>query len=190
LRETVLPTLEDKAVRGDSVRLWSAGCSGGQEPYTIAMEVLKWMPDASQLDIKILATDIDPNMIEKGNEGTYSSEDVEGIEEAQRSRFFHPIANTDNYQADDKLRQIITFRELNLFKKWPMKRKFDVIFCRNVVIYFEPEDQARLWKKFASVLEPDGWLFLGHSERLSGQAASMFNTCGITAHRMDGKHEN
>jgi len=178
----------ERAKRGDSVRLWSAGCSGGQEPYTIAMEVLEWLPDAASLDVKVLATDIDPNMVEKGQKGIYTSDDVQGIEQSLRQKYFQPVASGDQWRVKEAMRELVTFRELNLFKRWPMRRKFDVIFCRNVVIYFEIEDQVQLWQKFVSNMMPEGWLFIGHSERLSGPAADKFLTCGVTAHKLKNKN--
>ena len=186
LREKVLPELKSRAMRGDSIRIWSAGCSGGQEPYTVAMEVLEWLPDAASLDVKILATDLDPNMVEKGSRGIYAEEDVKGIEPSLRQKYFRPRDDGKSWQASDALRNLVTFKELNLFRPWPMRRKYDVIFCRNVVIYFEIEDQVQLWQKFLSNMMPEGWLFIGHSERLSGPAAEKFLTCGITAHRLSG----
>lgn len=188
LRENALPAITDRAKRGESVRLWSAGCSGGQEPYTIAMEVLEWLPDAASLDVKVLATDIDPNMVEKGRKGIYTNDDVKGIEQGLRQKYFQPEGSGDHWRVKEALHELVTFRELNLFKRWPIRRQFDVIFCRNVVIYFEIEDQVKLWQKFVSNMMPEGWLFIGHSERLSGPAADKFLTCGVTAHKLESKN--
>ena len=184
LSEEVLPTLLDRARKGERVRMWSAGCSSGQEPYSIAMTVLDAMPDAGRLDLRILATDIDSRMISTGKSGIYRDLEKAQVTEAQRRSYFSKDADgTGNWQARDHLRDLITFAELNLIGDWPMKGPFDVIFCRNVVIYFDADTQARLWSRFSKLLAPDGNLFVGHSERVSGPAASQLKLVGTTQYK-------
>lgn len=189
LRRQVLPPLIESARRGGRVRLWSAACSNGAEPYSIALTILSVLPDAASLDIKILATDIDPNMIAEGTAGTYSDAAMQPVPADLRLRWFTPSRGEEgkSWTAGDALRTLVAFRELNLIGQWPMRGKFDAIFCRNVVIYFEDDTQARLWSRFAPQLQPRGRLYIGHSERVSGPAAALFETEGITTYRLKQK---
>jgi chemotaxis protein methyltransferase CheR len=186
LRRHVLPPLMDQAKRGGRVRLWSAACSNGAEPYSIGLTVLSLLPEAANYDIKILATDIDPNMVAEGRAGTYSDSLMEPVPADQRLRWFSPSRGDKGktWTTSDALRSLIAFRELNLIGNWPMRGKFDAIFCRNVVIYFEEDTQARLWSRFLPQLNPKGRLYIGHSERVSGPAAKFFESEGITTYRV------
>ena len=182
LRDTILPPLLDAARRGGKVRIWSAACSSGQEPFSIAMTILSLMPEAADKDVKILATDIDPNMVAEGRGGTYAPHLLEGIPDAYRKRWTVPAGDGRVRMADD-LREMITFNELNLIGDWPMKGKFDAIFCRNVAIYFEDDTQARLWSRFAPLNQVNGVLYIGHSERIQGPAVSAYKPDGVTTYR-------
>jgi chemotaxis protein methyltransferase CheR len=179
MRTEVLPKLVDRAKRGGRIRLWSAACSNGQEPYSMAITVLAALPDAANLDVKILATDIDPNMVAEGRAGIYREEAIMPVPVDLRRRWFKK-AGQDRWEVADELRALVSFRELNLIGDWPMKGKFDVIFCRNVVIYFDEPTQERIWSRFAPMLEPAGTLYIGHSERVTGPAAQIFETTGLT----------
>ena len=185
LRKTVLPGLLDRARRGDEVRIWSAGCSNGQEAYSAALVILSMMPEVARYDVKILATDIDPNMIAEGRIGQYGDAALSDVPADLRKRWLHRVAADGElrWQVADDLRNLVSFRELNLFAKWPMQKQFDVIFCRNVVIYFDKTKQAELWTRFSGALKPDGWLYVGHSERVSGPATANFANEGITTWR-------
>ena len=182
LKDKVLPPLLDAARRGGKVRIWSAACSSGQEPFSIAMTILSLMPEAADKDVKILATDIDPNMVAEGRGGTYAPHLLEGIPDAYRKRWTSPAGDGRVRMADD-LREMITFNELNLIGDWPMKGKFDAIFCRNVAIYFEDDTQARLWSRFAPLNSVNGVLYIGHSERIQGPAVSAYKPDGVTTYR-------
>ncbi len=186
LKKTSLPPLLAKAARGQCVRIWSAGCSNGQEAYTIALVILSLMPNAADLDLRILASDIDPNVVEEGRAGLYEDNALTDVSQDLRRRFFTRTTQDgrDLHSVSDDMRRLVSFRELNLFAPWPMRKKFDLIFCRNVAIYFDHEHQANLWSRFASVLEPGGYLFIGHSERLSGPATDIFTNDGITTWRL------
>lgn len=185
LKSNVLPKLSDKAHSGERIRIWSAGCSGGQEPYSIAMLLLNDFRQLDNSDIKILATDIDTNMIEKGKTGIYSEEEIDGVPAEIKMRFFTHIPQYGSWKASQDLREKITFKELNLIKDWPFRGKFDVIFCRNVVIYFDAGIQADLWERFSQLLTPGGILMIGHSERLSGPANSLFTNRGLTTYQLN-----
>jgi len=186
LRKELLPRLIEVAKRGGRVRIWSAACSNGAEPYSIALTILSALPSALSYDIKVLATDIDPNMIKEGSAGVYSDGALQPVPADLRLRYFVSSRSDDGkmWQAGEALRSLITFRELNLIGSWPMRGKFDAIFCRNVVIYFEDDTQAKLWNRFVPQLSPGGRLFIGHSERLSGPAAAMFDSEAITTYRL------
>mgnify|MGYP000026376052 CR=1 FL=1 len=186
LRDQVMPKLAERARRGGRVRLWSAACSNGQEPYSMAITVLAALPEAANLDVKILATDIDPNMIAEGKAGLYREEAVEPVPLDLRRKWFRKVQNGSDvrWSVADELRELVSFRELNLIGDWPMKGKFDVIFCRNVVIYFDEPTQERIWSRFAPMLEPGGTLYIGHSERVAGPAADIFETTGLTTYAL------
>jgi len=184
LKDKVLPPLLDAARRGGKVRIWSAACSSGQEPFSIAMTILSLMPEAPDRDIKILATDIDPNMVREGRGGTYAPHLLDGVPDGYRKRWTTPSAR--GVQMADELRALITFNELNLIGDWPMKGKFDAIFCRNVAIYFEDDTQARLWSRFAPLIANNGALYIGHSERIQGPATPLFTPDGVTTYRKVG----
>ena len=187
LRTTVLPPLLDAARRGARVRLWSAACSNGSEPYSMGLVVLGLMPDAADHDVRILASDIDPVMIAEGKAGRYPASALQPAPADLVRRFFRPLGpGSDQLEAGEELRALIAFRELNLIGDWPMKGRFDAIFCRNVVIYFEDDTQSRVWSRFAPMLTPGGRLFIGHSERLIGPAAALFAPDGVTVHRLKG----
>jgi chemotaxis protein methyltransferase CheR len=188
LRSDILPPLLQAAKAGRRVRIWSAGCSKGHEPYSIAMTVLALMPDAADFDVRILATDIDTDVLEEGRAGRYDQSLVASAPQAERRRGFVPLTAADNQilSVTQEMRRLVSFRELNLIGKWPMKGSFDVIFCRNVVIYFDDETQSKIWTRFSSLLVPNGVLFIGHSERLSGPAQALFTNFGTTAYRLRG----
>ncbi|WOJ88492.1 protein-glutamate O-methyltransferase [Methylocapsa polymorpha] len=190
LAKQVLPPLLDAARHGERVRLWSAACSSGQEPYSIALTVLSLMPDAGRFDVKVLATDIDPNMLDEGQRGTYAESVLEAVPATMRARWFAPTGGgargdaSRAYCVGEALRELVAFRELNLIGPWPMKGLFQAIFCRNVAIYFDEETQAKLWSRFAPMLLPGGRLYIGHSERVTGPAAALFENEGVTAYRL------
>ena len=189
LAQEVLPPLLDAAKRGGKVRIWSAACSSGQEPYSIAVTILNLMPDAAEYDIKILASDIDPNMVATGREGVYSQDLVAGISREHLTRWFQP-AQTDRgdkaWRVGEAMRSLVAFRELNLIGDWPMKGKFDAIFCRNVVIYFEEATQSRIWARFLPLMNRGARLYIGHSERVTGPAVQQLAGDGLTTYKYSG----
>ena len=184
LREVVMPKLVERARAGGRIRLWSAACSNGQEPYSMAITVLTALPEAASLDVKILATDIDPNMVAEGKAGIYREDAVAPVPLDLRRKWFKKAGA--GWEVADDLRALVAFRELNLIGDWPMKGKFDAIFCRNVVIYFDEPTQERIWSRFAPMLEPAGTLYIGHSERVTGPATALFETTGLTTYALRG----
>lgn len=182
LRDRVMPELAAKARAGGRVRLWSAACSNGQEPYSMAMTVLDVLPEAADLDVRILATDIDPNMVAEGAAGVYPDDLLAPVPAASR-RHFEPVSGAPGrFSADAALRRLVAFKELNLIGDWPMRGRFDVIFCRNVVIYFDDATQERVWGRFTPILNPGGVLYIGHSERVTGPAAQLLQPAGLTTY--------
>nr|WP_235937843.1 protein-glutamate O-methyltransferase CheR [Pseudoroseicyclus tamaricis] len=181
LEKALLPDLIARARKRGRVRLWSAACSSGQEPYSLAMCIVRHCPEAADLDIKILATDIDPVIIAKAKAATYLPEEYESMPPDMRSECSQP--RPGNYQLSSKVTRLVTFGVLNLMDELPFRGPFDAIFCRNVAIYFDKPTQARVWSKLTSVLRPGGELFIGHSERLSGEVSNCYENSGITSYR-------
>lgn len=163
------------------LRIWSAGCSSGEEPYTLAMTLRRSMPDIDQWDARILATDIDTDMVAVGSAGQYPMERAAAIPEELRRAHVRRI-DSETVGMAPELKALIAFRNLNLLGPWPMKGKFDVIFCRNVVIYFDKATQRSLIDRFAELLVPNGHLFVGHSETLHN-ITDRFHHIGRTIHR-------
>jgi len=172
LNSSVLPSLiSSKTKTGNKkLRIWCAASSSGEEPYTLAMTVFNHLKPNNGWDVKILATDISTQILRKAINGIYKEEllkDVPpGTVSAHFSRVLHE--NSNCYIAKDHLKDIITFRRFNLMTpEFPFKNPFDFIYCRNVMIYFDPETQDKLVSKFYDCLPKDGHLFIGHSETLS-----------------------
>lgn len=162
------------------LRIWSAGCSSGMEPYSIAMTTLAAIPDIARWDAKILATDIDTNMVSTAENGVYSTKEVDGVSPMYRQYFdsLDPL----NVEMSYSLKKLISFRRLNLLEDWPMKGPFDVIFCRNVFIYFDKQTKESIVSRYAALLKPKGLLFIGHSENLHG-ISEAFELVGRTIYR-------
>jgi chemotaxis protein methyltransferase CheR len=189
LRTEVLPGLIARAKAGGRVRIWSAACSDGQEPYSIALTVLSMMQNVMDYDFRILATDIDPKILALARAGAYDETALETVNPAMRKQWFKEveIGGRRKFQIDDRVKRLITFNELNLMAQWPFKGPFDVIFCRNVVIYFDEPTQVKIWSRFAGLLPEGGHLYIGHSERVSGDPKNLFDNTGITTYKYIGK---
>jgi len=149
------------------MRLWSAGCSTGEEPYSLAVVLLEALARLPNWDIKLLATDIDSKVVATATEGVYAADRFKGVAPERVRNWFPQIAGRPGFcAASGELKALITFKQLNLLESWPMKGPFDIIFCRNVVIYFDQSTQRELFDRMADLQEPGGWLFIGHSENL------------------------
>lgn len=183
-RQILAPKM-DALQEGAKLRIWSAGCANGQEAFSIAISLLQEMPDAANLDIKILATDIDPVVVKFAADGRYPERFVSGIPAPLlRSHFTRETGPKENvYEIKPALRNMVRFKELNVLGPWPMKGSFDAIFCRNVVIYFDQTTQDRLWPRFRKVLDKEGYLFLGHSERIANPEHAGFASAGPTSYQ-------
>lgn len=179
LAKKILPEFVRNSARR-RLRIWSAGCSSGQEPYTIAMVLGKTLPDLQRWDALVLATDIDSNMVARAKEGIYDVEDAVSIP----ARFKTYVIDRGNGQIgmSDELKGRIRFKRLNLIEPWPMSGSFEIIFCRNVVIYFDKDTQRDLFNRYADMLCPGGWLFIGHSESLN-RVSERFRHLGDTIYR-------
>jgi chemotaxis protein methyltransferase CheR len=148
-------------------RVWSAGCSTGEEPYTLAMLMREHLTLSAPLDARILATDISGKALRAARLGEYPAATMSDVPASLLQRYFNRTPS-GSYSADVSLRSLIAFARLNLMDTWPMKGPFDVIFCRNVMIYFDREARERLVGRFWSLLREGGTLYVGHSESLSG----------------------
>lgn len=146
------------------LRIWSAGCSTGQEPYTIALSLLAAYPDLRRWDFKILATDIDTNVIAKAATAVYPDSELNGLS-LERVRLFERTGD-GRVRIPQPVASLVSFKPLNLMAAWPMRGPFDAIFCRNVVIYFDKPAQTALFARLTGMLAPEGCLYIGHSETL------------------------
>ena len=165
LREHVLLPLVAKPPAQKRLRIWSAGCSAGMEPYSIAMTMKSAIKDLKSWDARILATDIDTNMINTGIAGSYPIEQYQNIPTDYKNDV-RILQKEDRMVMSDELKSLIAFKPLNLLEHWPMKGSFDAVFCRNVVIYFDKTTQAKLFSRIADLIKPKGFLYIGHSENL------------------------
>lgn len=187
LAERIMPELLARNAASRRIRIWSAGCSSGEEPYSIAMTVLEAMPASQAWDFKVLATDLDQEILGFGREGVYRSDRLEGIAPEQRRRWLRRAGagSGDRALVVETLREHVSFLPLNLMGQWPMKGLFDVIFCRNVIIYFDNPRKARLIQRFADLLTDGGYLIIGHSESLHG-LTDRFRPIGKTIYKRGG----
>jgi chemotaxis protein methyltransferase CheR len=178
-----LPYCFSKNASSKRLRIWSAGCSSGMEPYTIAMVLDRFMNQNKIFgwDIKILATDIDTNMLDKGKSGIYKLGDKESIP-PKYSSYYRSDEKNDEIHMSEKLKNLIFFKQLNLIEEWPMKGPFDIIFCRNVVIYFNKDTRNRIFNKYADLLPESNFLYIGHSENLY-EVSHRFKLEGRTTYR-------
>lgn len=165
------------------LRMWSAAASSGEEPYSIAMVTADALAGQRGWDARILATDIDTNMIERCKAGIYGPERIATVPPGYVKKFVKQGRNPeDQVEMSDKLKQLLVFKNLNLLAKWPMRGPFDVIFCRNVAIYFDRPTQKVMFERFADLLDPNGYLYIGHSENLFN-ITDRFKPLGNTIYR-------
>lgn len=188
LRDVLLPKLKSDPTRAP-VRMWSAGCSSGEEVYTLAMTLMgteraqaEWM---RHRDVRLLATDISQPVVNAAAEGFYAAAGVDGVPEAYRKAWM--VQEGNGYRMAEAARALVTARVLNLFGEWPMRQRYDAIFCRNVMIYFDDPAKEELEARLVELLKPGGFLYIGHSERLIGPAVARMRSCGNTIYqRTDG----
>ena len=165
--DVVAPFLA-KHPTGGRMRIWSAGCSSGEEPHTIALILAAEIKDLASRDVRILATDIDTDVLRKAAQGIFSAEAVSAVPAKYRAPL-SKVEGTDNFAIDRKVCSLISFGHLNFMdERWPMRGPFDAIFCRNVMIYFDGPTKTRLVDRFTDLLRVGSWLYIGHSESLLG----------------------
>jgi chemotaxis protein methyltransferase CheR len=184
LTSLMFPEAMARNAQSRRLRIWSAGCSSGEEPYSIAMTAAEFLPTSPRWDFKILATDIDSEVLAAAQRGVFANDRLAGIPETRLQRWFQRGSgdNAGFAKARAALVSMITFNPLNLMGEWPMRGPFDVIFCRNVMIYFDQPTRDRLVSRFAGLLAPGGYLCLGHSESIHSQSGP-FRLVGRTIYR-------
>ena len=185
LVEQLLPRWLEEKKHGGRLRIWSAGCATGEEPYALAMVLAEALErTGSHVDARILATDLSPQALEHAQAGMYALDRMGGISDERRRRWF--LRGEGQYEGyarvHQRLRELVTIQPLNLLHDWPMRGPFDAIFCRNVVIYFDKPTKQRLFERYAGLLVPGGYLFLGHSESMHG-LSDAFDLVGRTVYR-------
>lgn len=189
LAKRLLPNIIQQKVQSDSerkIRIWSAGCSTGEEPYSIAMVVKEVLKNQKIWDVRILATDLDTKVLEKASSGIYEADRVEGLSKGRLNNWVKRGSgnNSGKVRMSPVLRDLITFKQLNLMNEWPMSGPFDIIFCRNVVIYFNKPTQEILFNRYADLLDNNGHLFLGHSETMF-KKTDRYKLIGKTIYQKD-----
>lgn len=178
LGETVLPQLTDSRIR-----FWVAACSSGQEAISAAIVLREHLLQWGKRDVRILATDISARVLEKACRGVYAENEMEGLDAARRADWFISLGTREGvrwYRVKPQIEDMIKYSRLNLMDRWPMKGPFNVIFCRNVMIYFDRATQQRLIDRFWRYLDTGGYLFVGHSEGLSGISHRFRYVCPAT----------
>lgn len=171
LKQEVLPYFERLRAREKNLRIWSAGCSSGQEPYTIAMTLNEYFgARKAGWTIQVLATDISMNVLSKAQEGIYAADMINDVPPSWRTKYFKALPD-GNFQVADQIRQSIDFHTLNLMDPFRFRKPFDVIFCRNVMIYFDGPTKDKLINKFYDWTSNGGFLFIGHSETVNKENA-------------------
>ena len=184
LRDEYLAERARDARGSRRIRIWCAAASTGEEPYSIAMSVAEAIPEWQRWDIKILATDLDTNVLKTCVAGIYREDRVRGMSRVRLDRFFDSSGTgaERRYRVKPELAAMISFRQLNLMHPLPMKGPLDVIFCRNVIIYFDKETQRGLFARIAPLQRPGDLLFLGHSESLL-QVSEAWTLMGKTIYK-------
>lgn len=187
LADQVFPDLVQRNEDLRRIRIWSAGCSSGEEPYSIAMVAREAFPPEKGWDVRILASDLDSRVVEKARQGIYTLEQVQSVGPERLRRFFRrgKGSNEGYVRVRPELKQMIRFQQFNIFHRWPIGEPLDVIFCRNLIIYFDQESKRGLVDRMADALVDSGYLFLGHSESLHN-LTDRFRLLGRTAYRKAG----
>jgi chemotaxis protein methyltransferase CheR len=181
LRDVVIPELLVRNKSTKQIRIWSAGCSTGEEPYSVAMTLLENLP--AGWSTQILATDLDTNVLQTASDGIYTQDRITDLSPDVLKRWFMRSKSSPDYvKVKPELQEIIQFKQLNLMQDWGMQTPFDVIFCRNVLIYFDRETKTTLAKRYAKMLASKSWLFIGHSESLN-QICNEFELVATTSYR-------
>lgn len=182
LANTIIPMLVKENAATKKIRIWSAGCSTGEEPYSLAITLKEAVP--SGWDARVLATDLDTNVVQTGMTGVYKADRLKGVSEERKKRWFMKGSGSQEgfVRVKKELQEIIDFGQINLMNDWPIKDSIDVIFCRNVVIYFDKPTQSKLFNRYADLLPSHGHLLIGHSESLY-KVCDRFELLGQTIYK-------
>lgn len=181
IRDQVIPHLG-----GRPVKWWSAGCSSGEEPVTLAVTLLSELTAIRQPPVKILATDLSTEVLQTAKKGVYTEDKLEGMPKHLLHKYFtKEVSAKTSFRVKPDVEKLITYGRLNLLGEWPMKGPFQIIMCRNVMIYFDKETQRRLVERFYRLLEPGGYLFVGHSESVTNKEIG-FQTIEPAAYQKTG----
>ncbi|NPA72543.1 MAG: chemotaxis protein CheR, partial [Gammaproteobacteria bacterium] len=182
LASDVIPELLKRNAANKKIRIWSAGCSTGEEPYSISILLKECVP--AGWDAKVIATDLDSNVVQTGINGVYKIDRLKGVSDARKKRWFLKGGGSQLgfVKVKPELQSMIEFSQLNLMSEWPLKERIDAIFCRNVVIYFDKPTQATLFNRYADTLPDSGHLFVGHSESLY-KVCDRFELLGQTIYK-------
>lgn len=166
LAHEIIPKLMETHKTSKKIRIWSAGCSTGEEPYSIAMVVREVVP--KDWDVKIYATDLDSNVVSTGKKGAYQEDKMQGVSDLRKKLYFRRGKGEEEglLIVKDEVKSLIDFSQMNLMKDWHIRERLDIIFCRNVIIYFDIDTQKKLFSRYADATKPNGLLFIGHSESL------------------------
>jgi chemotaxis protein methyltransferase CheR len=184
LREHFLVPRTANPAAGRKIRIWCSASSTGEEPYSIAMTVAEAIPDWERWDIRILATDLDTRCLADCEAATYREERIRALPRARLERHFDRVSHNGEslYRIKPELQRMISFRQLNLMHALPMRGPLDIIFCRNVIIYFDKDTQRGLFSRMATLQKPGGLMFLGHSESLF-KVSEAWSLIGKTVYR-------
>jgi chemotaxis protein methyltransferase CheR len=177
LRKEILPELKRKESSSRDLRIWSAACSTGQEPYTLAMVLKDFFGlEHVQWDTKVLATDLDTQVIAGAQRGHYTAEQIKDVPAAWKQRYFHPL-NETLFEVKPELKKEVIFRQFNLMDPFPFRGKFHVVFLRNVMIYFDDATKRKLINKIYEFMNPGGYLFIGATEFIDRSATRFKYVC-------------
>lgn len=184
LASDVLPRIVAKDAGARRARIWCCAASTGEEPYSIAMVLREAQELLTGFDVKLLATDLDSAVLATGAAGVYNAERLQSVSGKRVSRFFRKGGgeHAGKVRVQDELRNLVTFKQLNLMNEWPVRGPFDAIFCRNVIIYFDKDTQRALFERMAALQRPGDILFLGHSESLY-RVSDKYELVGRTIYR-------
>jgi chemotaxis protein methyltransferase CheR len=187
LASQVLPAIAQRQAATGRLRIWSCACSTGEEPDSISMVLREQQALLAGIDARILATDLDSQVLATAASGVYAAERVQAVSKARVSKYFRQGSGSQQgkVKVDAALREMVTFKQLNLMQEWPMRGPFDVIFCRNVVIYFDKATQRTLFERMAALQRPGDILYLGHSESLY-RVSEKYELVGRTIYRRVG----
>jgi chemotaxis protein methyltransferase CheR len=182
LADTILPNLSEIVPKGENLRIWCAASSTGEEPYTIAMVLLENKARWSPYGVTVLASDLSAKVLNQASQGIYATNKLEGIPQELLPRYFlKGVKHRQGFvRVKDELRRLIKFSRINLMEPFSFSKPFQVIFCRNVMIYFDRPTQEKLVAKFDNIMSPGGYLLVGHSESLSGIAHNFKFMCPST----------